>query len=311
MKRCFSLFLACLLLLTGCSAPPESDASVTVACTTYPVYLLAQALTEKVEGVTPVLVIDQQVSCLHDYTLTMQDMKVIESADLLAINGGGMEEFLEDILESRDYLDCSAGLNLSAFEHDEDEEEEEHEEHGHGHEHEEDCHFWLNPTLYGEMAETLAEGLCTADPDHADTYHANAETIVDRLDTLTEELNARLNDLTCRELITFHDGFHYFADAFGLTIAAAVEEEEGSEASARRIVELTQLIDQYSIPAVFTEVNGSDSTAIALSYERGTRVAALNLGMSSTVIPEGLHGLDAYEYILRGNVDTILTNYND
>lgn len=296
MKRCFSLLLTLLFslpMLTGCSPQPPADGSLTVACTTYPVYLLTQAVSQSVEEVRPVLVIDQQVSCLHDYTLTMRDMKAIEAADLLVINGGGMEEFLEDVLEDREVLDCSQGLELFF-----DPEEEEY-----------DAHIWLDPTLYGGMAENLARGLADADPAHRDRYLENAQNVREQLEGLRAELSEELFPLDCRELITFHDGFRYFAQAFGLNTAASVEEEEGSEASARRIVELTALIDRYSIPAVFTEINGSASTAVALSYERGTRVAALNLGMSGDAVPEGLTGLDAYEWLLRTNVETILNAY--
>lgn len=297
-------FLLSLLLLTGCAAQPTgTEAETTVACTTYPVYLLAQAVTQGVDGVEPVLVINQQISCLHNYTLTMRDMKTIESCDLLAISGAGLENFLDDVLEGRDYLDCSQGIEL-------DEGDENHEEaSGHSHDEETDAHIWLDPARAAQMAVNLAEGLAQADPDNAQAYQANAETIRESLSDLQAELTERLAGLSCRQLITFHDGFHYFAQAFDLEIVAAVEEEEGSEASARRINELVTLIDQYQIPAIFTEVNGSDSTAQALAQERDIGVFALDLGMSSENVPEGLEGLDAYEAILRQNVETILEAY--
>ncbi len=297
-------FLLSLLLLTGCAAQAaEPEAETTVACTTYPVYLLAQAVTQDVDGVEPVLVINQQVSCLHNYTLTMNDMKTIEGCDLLAINGAGLEDFLDDVLEGRDYLDCSQGIEL-------DEGDEAHEEaSGHAHEEETDAHIWLAPARAAQMAANLAEGLAQADPDNAEAYRANAKTVQTALSDLQAELTEQLAGLSCRQLITFHDGFHYFAQAFDLEIVAAVEEEEGSEASARRINELVALIDQYQIPAIFTEVNGSDSTAQALALERDIGVFALDLGMSDANVPEGLEGLDAYEAILRQNVETILEAY--
>lgn len=295
MKNLLSLLLSLLLLgVTGCASAPAADASTTtIACTTYPVYLLAQAVTQGVDGVEPVLVINQQISCLHNYTLTMNDMKAIENSDLLAINGADMEEFLEDVLESRDYLDCSEGLDLLF-----------NEEEG-----EDDAHIWLDPERAAGMAANLAAGLSEADPDHAGIYQANAEAVQQELSAFRAELFASLSSLSCRALITFHDGFRYFAEAFGLEIVASVEEEEGSEASARRINELVELIDQYHLPAVFTEVNGSEATAIALAEERGIGVYALDLGMSSQNVPEGLNGLDAYEWILRQNVETILEAY--
>lgn len=295
MKKFLSLLLSLMLLgLAGCSSTSNRDrAATTIACTTYPVYLLAQAVTQGVDDVEPVLVINQQISCLHNYTLTMNDMKAIEGCDLLAINGADMEEFLEDVLESRDYLDCSQGLDLLF-----------NEEEG-----EDDAHIWLDPERAAGMAANLAAGLSEADPDNADAYQANVEAIQKELSAFQTELSDSLSSLVCRELITFHDGFRYFAQAFGLEIVASVEEEEGSEASARRISELVELIDQYQLPAVFTEVNGAEATANALAQERKIGIYALDLGMSRQNVPETLNGLEAYEFILRQNVETILEAY--
>lgn len=283
MKRCVAWLLVVVLLLTGCTGAPEAPRGKTVACTTYPVYLLAQAVTRGAGGLEPVLVIDQQLSCLHDYTLTINDMKRIESSAVLAINGAGMEDFLQDVLEQRTCIDCSAGLDLLWKE-----EEEEY-----------DPHFWLDPTLAAGMAENLAEGFAAADPERAQRYRDNAAAAGDFLADLKSEISEELSALPQRELITFHDGFAYFARAFDLDIVASVEEEEGSEASARRINELVELIDRYQLSAVFTEVNGSVSTAQALARERGIEVRALDLGMSRP--EDGAEGLDAYAALLRRN----------
>ena len=290
-----SALLLTLLFLTGCAAAPVSAPdTLTVACTTYPVYLLCQAVSAGVDKVEPVLVVDQQLSCLHDYTLTMKDMKLIEGSAVLAISGGETEEFLEDVLEQRDYVDCSQGIELLW-----------NEEEG-----EEDSHFWLDPACAAQMTKNLANGLSEADPDHAAAYASNAQAAEERLTALGETLREELSPLPCRQLITFHDGFSYFARAAGMEIAASVEEEEGSEASARRIQELVALIDQKQIPAVFTEANGPDSTAKALSLECPITVGTLNMGMSRSTVPAELTGLDAYEWVLKGNTEAILEAYS-
>ena len=85
-----------------------------------------------------------------------------------------------------------------------------------------------------------------------------------------------------------------------------MEEEEGSEASAREINELTQLIQTPHSPAVFVEKNGSDSAAQALARECGVSVAALDMGMSGD---KAGGGLAAYEALLRYNIDTIREAY--
>lgn len=290
-----SALLLTLLFLTGCAAAPASEPdAMTVACTTYPVYLLCQAVSAGVDGVEPVLVVDQQLSCLHDYTLTMKDMKLIEGAAVLAISGGETEEFLEDVLEQRDYVDCSQGIELLWNEEEE----------------EEDSHFWLDPVCAAQMAKNLAHGLSEADPDHAAAYSSNAQAAEERLTALGETLREELSSLPCRQLITFHDGFSYFAHSVNMEIAASVEEEEGSEASARRIQELVAIIDEDQIPAVFTEANGPDSTAKALALERPITVGTLNMGMSRSTVPAELTGLDAYEWVLKGNAEAILEAYS-
>lgn len=304
MKRFFALLLSLTLALTTLTACGRQETAAksgfVVACTTYPVYLITQAVTQDVPDVTVKLVVNQQLSCLHNYTLTMSDMKIIESADLLVINGAGLESFLDDVLESRDYWDASRDMPLRPS-------KEGHDHSGHEEAHEEyDPHYWLSPTLAGLMAQNIAMGLAAKDSVHKDTYQANADQAAAQLTALQEELRAEVAHLSCKELIPFHDGFAYFADAFGLTILASVEEEEGAEASAREITELTQLIQTHHIPCVFIEKNGSDSAAQALARECGVSVAALDMGMSGD---EQGGGLAAYEAMLRRNIDTIREAY--
>ena len=80
-------------------------------------------------------------------------------------------------------------------------------------------------------------------------------------------------------LITFHDGFQYFAAAYDLPLLASIEEEAGSEASAKEIVEITDLVKEKGIPVIFTEVNGSDATAQAIRRETGCAVEQLTMIM--------------------------------
>ena len=81
----------------------------------------------------------------------------------------------------------------------------------------------------------------------------------------------------------------------------AIEEEEGAEASAAEIKEIVGLIGEYDIPAIFTEKNGSDATAQAISRETGCGVAQLDLVMSG----DG-SGIQPYVDAMNQNIDTIL-----
>ncbi len=272
--------LLVLLVLPFCGTPAVEKPRLTVVCATYPIYLFASSLAENVDGVAVERLDTGTASCLHDYTLSMADMKKLERADIIALNGAGLEEFLEDALAASDaqVIDCSAGVELLenlSHRHDGDG----HDSHDHGHW---DPHYWMDPANARIMADNLRGGMALTDPEHASEYEANAvktEEILLQVEKDARELMERYLPQGVPGLITFHDGFPYFARAFHLPLLASIEEEAGSEASAREIVEITELVKEYDIPVIFTEVNGSDATARAISRETGCRVAQLTMIM--------------------------------
>lgn len=282
--KLLSAALALLIVVSGC-APAVKEARLTVVCTTYPIYLFASSITEGVEGVAVERLDTGSTSCLHDYSLSMEDMKKLERADVIAINGAGLEEFLEDALETSNaaVIDCSQGIELlESLSHHHEEGEE--DEHGHDHGHW-DPHYWMDPQRAAQMVSNLEVGLSALDPDRQETYFkysTGVQTLIlardDAARDLLDQYGTR-HGTNPLNLITFHDGFQYFADAYGLTLLASIEEEAGSEASAHEIVEITELIRQYDIPVIFTEVNGSDATANAISRETGCQVARLTMLM--------------------------------
>lgn len=307
-KRFFSPrlvpFLLAFLLPASC-APAREEASFTVVCTTYPIYLFASAITEGVEGVAVERLDTGSTSCLHDYSLSMADMKKLERADVIAINGAGLEEFLEDALETSDaqVIDCSLGVELlENLSHHHDEDEEDHDGHDHGHW---DPHYWMDPYRAIQMAGNLAEGLSQADPEHQSDYHGGCFTIWEMIQRCTNRtLDQRIyHQYAVSGLITFHDGFQYFASFLGVPLVASIEEEAGSEASAREIVEITRLVKEYGIPVIFTEVNGSDATANAVAQETGCSVAEL------TMIMDGPDDLEAYYNGIAANSDAIYREF--
>lgn len=270
MKRTLVSLLTAALALTlaSCGAPEAADeAALRVAATTYPAYLFTTALTEGVEGVTVELMVNQPTSCLHDYTLTIRDMKILDRADAVVMNGAGLEEFLESALaqSTAPVIDCSAGVELlPALGHE-----------GHDHETEYDPHFWLCLSGARSALENIAAGLSWLDPDHAASYEENLASALAVLGTLEVPPPPERP-----YLITFHDGFQYFARESGLILLKAIEEEEGAEASAAELKEVLALVREYELPAIFTETNGSAAAAKAIARETGCKVYVLDMIMS-------------------------------
>ena len=304
MKRpILSMLLSVLLLLPGCAQAPSGSSQeegLTVLATTYPVYLFARTVAQGVEGVTVERLNTGSVSCLHDYTLSVDDMKKIEGADVIAMNGAGLEDFMDDALaaSSAAVIDCSQGVAL--FENADHIHEEGDGGHDHGHW---DPHYWMDPGNAAVMVRNLQEGFALADPDHGDAYARNGEEAAGQLPSFAGDCTQALEGAEGAALITFHDGFHYFAQALGLPLLASIEEEEGSEASAMEINEITQLVKEHQLPVIFTEVNGSDAAANAISRETGCQVAQLTMLMDGP--EEG--DLSTYLEGVRSNVNTIVS----
>ena len=306
MKRpILSMLLSVLLLLPGCAQAPSGSSQeegLTVLATTYPVYLFARTVAQGVEGVTVERLNTGSVSCLHDYTLSVDDMKKIEGADVIAMNGAGLEAFMDDALaaSSAAVIDCSQGVAL--FENADHIHEEGDGGHDHGHW---DPHYWMDPGNAAVMVRNLQEGFALADPDHGDAYARNGEEAAGQLPSFAGDCTQALEGAEGAALITFHDGFHYFAQALGLPLLASIEEEEGSEASAMEINEITQLVKEHQLPVIFTEVNGSDATANAISRETGCAVSQLTMLMDG---PED-GGLDAYYDGMQSNITAVVSGF--
>lgn len=283
------LTAALAALLCGCA--PKADYAP-IAATTLPVWDFTSRLCQD----TPLAVtrlVTEQVSCLHDYSLNVRQVKAAEAAQVVVISGAGLEDFLDDLLLDVPTIDASQGISL--LHSDEGHEEEEHHHEEDGHHHEEDPHIWLSPENAQVMAQNICEGLSRQYPDYEDTFRANLEGLLSQLEALQSYGEEQLSGLQCRELIPFHDGFSYFAQAFHLTILESVEEESGSEASAKDLIHLTELVRTHDLPAIFTEVSGSDSAARVIARETGCQVYALDMAMSG----------DSYFEAMYHNIDTI------
>lgn len=288
LKITAGVMAAALLAGAGCKKEAGNEGGFTIVASFYPVYIIARNIADGVEGVRVVDMTPPVTGCLHDYSVTAEDMKNLEGAGIFLINGAGMESFMGQI--SGRYPDLriaelSRGIKLIS-------------EGG-----EENPHVWVSVTNAITMTRNCADALAAADNPHADMYRANAEKYIAKLTGLKNEMDSRLKQFRGRKIVTFHEAFPYFAREYGLVIAAVIEREPGSEPSAKDLAETVKLVKKSGIKALFTEPQYPAAAAETIASETGAKVYVLDPAVT------GPDSNDAYIDIMRKNLEVLETAF--
>ena len=243
----------------------------------------------------------------HTLELSTGDIRDMSEADIVIINGAGLEAGYHGvILENADLLLILAeeleaqGLELHAFEgmaadaHEQ--QEADGDEHGLG---SEDPHFWFDADLAIASVEAISAALAELAPDAADAFTGRAQDYIAEIRAADADVRELLDGLPAdrRYLITFHDAFGYFARRYGLSIAGFVVEGPEQGVSAEAIKDLVALIKREGISRVFREAQFASSAIDAVANETGVEVAVI------WSQPQG--EVDTYLKLLRANAAAI------
>ena len=205
----------------------------------------------------------------HVYSPKPSDAAAVAGADIFFINGLGFEGWMDRFVEATGYtgplIVASEGVSAHVME-EEGEEHEEHEEHDdhEGHDHgATDPHAWQSLTNGVLYVQNIAKALCAVDADGCATYTANAEAYTAELTTLDTTVRAELDAVPAeqRKVITTHDAFGYFGEAYGVTFLAPEGISTDAEPSAADVAKLIVQIKDEGVRALFIE-NMSDPRLI-------------------------------------------------
>jgi zinc/manganese transport system substrate-binding protein len=258
----------------------------------------------------------------HVYEPTPQDAIALAEADVIFENGLEFETWLDDLYESSGStatrIVVSDGIEpLALEEHDDEhegeeahEDEHEHEEEAHeeeDHEHGEfDPHVWHDPNNSIVMVESIRDALAAADPTNTVAYEANAEAYITELEAVDDYIREQVATIpeANRILVTSHDTFGYFADAYGFEVMPVLASlsTEAADPSAGEIAELVTEIEASSVPAIFTENISNPALVEQVASEAGVIVAPALY--TDALGQPGTPG-ETFLGMLRYNIDTI------
>jgi len=213
----------------------------------------------------------------HGFEPTPGDVTRLANADVLIMNGAGLESSLEWLLENvggeQQVIEASAGLTGRM-----------------GNEGEVDPHFWLDPNNAVRYTENIRDGLILADPEGAATYVANAASYMAQLEELDSWIRAQVDQIPeeRRLLVTNHESLGYFAERYGFTIVGTIlpSVSTGSSPSAQQMATLVEQIEAADVAAIFLEAGANPRLAEQIAEETGVRVVT-ELYTHSTTEPEG------------------------
>lgn len=291
------VFLMTVTLLCG-----AAFAQTRVLATTFPVYQIVRNVVRNVPGMEVQLMLPAQAGCPHDYALTPQDMGKLSQADVLVVNGLGMEAFLgSPSARSKKELrtvDASKGISGLLPYTDEETAHEGHEGHHHGGM---NPHLFASPRMAAQMARSIAGQLADLDPGNAAAYWSNGENYARTLDALADEFAALGGKLKNNRIITQHGVFDYLARDMGLEVAAVIQADDTQAPSASDMMKLVKAIRGRHVGAIFTEPQYPDKIAATLSRETGVATAKLDPVATGPAIAP----LDYYEKNMRANLHTL------
>ena len=263
------LFLA--LLAAMVFALGEARASIRVVTSFYPLYVAALNVTEGAGGVEVHNLASPHIGCLHDYQLTAGDARKLSDADLLIVNGAGMESYLGKIRAQYPQLkiiEASEGLRLLDG----------------------NPHVWVSPAGARSQVDNIARALAEADPANAARYAANAAAYNGRLAAFETRMKSELSALAGTPVVAQHDSFPYLAKDLGLEVVGVIEEGDGHEPDASGLARTVDLVRAKKVKIIFSEPQYSERLAQTVARETGAVVLRLDPVVQGPADPDRARG---------------------
>jgi ABC-type Zn uptake system ZnuABC Zn-binding protein ZnuA len=204
---------------------------------------------------------------VHTYQATPDDLRSASKAQLFVMNGLGLDDWLEETLQSA----SSEAPVLKLAEGLEGVELVPGEQPG-----EENPHLWMDVTYAELYVARIADALTAADPVHAAEIEATAGAYRSTLHDLDGWVRDQVETIPAgdRKLVMFHDALPYFARAYGLTIVGVAVEAPGQDPSAGEIAALIDAIRASGAKAIFSEAQFPTALVDQLARETGATVVA-------------------------------------
>lgn len=246
----------------------------------YPMYIATMNVCDGMDGILLENLSEPETGCLHDYQLTPADMKLLSTADVFVVNGGGIEEFLTDVAKAYPNLtivDASEDLDLL----------------------EDNSHAWMSVSLHEQQVENIAQGLAKADPDRKEEYLDNARNYEGMLQMLEAQIQEVKEVVAGKSVVIFHEAYEYVAEEYGLNVSYVMDLDEERQVSAGEVAEVMSAIADHNVSVVFAEETYGKEMGDLVDKETDATTIYLE------TLVRGQYDKDSYLTYMQQNIDRI------
>ncbi|HEY0072226.1 MAG TPA: metal ABC transporter substrate-binding protein [Chloroflexia bacterium] len=303
-KLLCALAVLSLVLLVACDAgTPGSSTStantassgLNVVATTTQIRSIAEAVLGDRGTATSILTPGADA---HEFEPKPSAVQAISESDIVLKNGVGLDDWVDKLIANaggdRPLITVTVGIPLRSS--------DEAAEHGQA-----DPHVWFNVTNAMTMTTNIRDALIQVDPANGPTYKANTDTYLAGLRDLDRYIKDQVGTVPPedRKMVTNHDAFGYYIEAYGLTFVGSIipSMSTGAQPSAQDVAELIGKLKAEKVKAIFLESSINPSLARQIGGDAGVKVVDTLYG--DALGEAGTPGA-TYEGMMRYNTDTIV-----
>lgn len=247
----------------------ENDEKIKIVTSFYPMYIIAENLLEGTNNTELVNMADVNVGCLHDYTLTTEDMKKVENADIFIVNGLEMENFLDKVINLNSNMHIiDSSTNIQNLIKDEDEI---------------NPHIWTSIDNYILQVKNISKELQNKDNLNEEIYKENEEKYVEKLENLKEEYLEASKELEGQKAIILNEAFEYFAQELKIEATTIKTDHEESTLSAETLKNIIEKVKEENINIIIIDKNDNKSNAETIANETEAEIYKLNSGLTGSL----------------------------
>lgn len=289
MKKVLSIILIILIIfiLTGCNEEKINSENFKITTSFYPMYIIALNLTKDAKNIELNNMTDSSIGCLHNYTLTTNDLKKIQESDILVINGLGLEENILNtvnktnsnikVIDSSDNIDekdIISGNNVNP-------------------------HIWTSINLYKNQVETISENLINLDENNREIYVKNTEEYINKLNELENRENTVKEKIANVEVVVFSESLEYLIKEMNINYSIFSIGHEESGVSSEELGEIIDEINNKNIKAILIDKEDSKAIANSVSAETGATIHEMDSCLTGEL------DLDSYITKMNSNLDIL------